>query len=263
MSVSEFVTKKHKASTARLYIHLLRKYKSWVEKTGKLDPVEYLRFLEESGASLSTLRNSYYAISDLYEYQGKKLRDILRAPSGEEELHQPTLTPEEIRQMVEWAKDKGSEEERAYLALATVYGMRRIELAQFSQKDIGGRYIKIRTAKRGTIKEHFLPDEIADHVLGHLFKPRSLTYMSYLFKAIATKSGVRNEKGMGWHSIRRALVTGLLRNKAEPVFVAKFLRWAGDRRDSQMRMLLTYAQFSPEEIDEAIYKVHPFLRYWR
>jgi hypothetical protein len=67
----------------------------------------------------------------------------------------------------------------------------------------------------------------------------------------------------GWHSIRRALATELLMRDVSLINILRFMRWSDASLRGEFGMLVIYARRNQGEIDECVFKVHPFLASWR
>ena len=91
-------------------------------------------------------------------------------------------------------------------------------------------------------------------------------YASAKFRRMYLNSIPENRRQLrtGWHAIRRALVTELIRAKLDFNVIGSFLRWkmAADVFDIP-RMIAVYDQRPFEEVDRAAFAVHPFMELWR
>ena len=248
--------------TVSAYVSTAKRYLLWAlsrkERNGPLDYVLYLRNPEGDERRSYTYANYvYWVLKLLYETKGFEWK--YRAPKGKGALRKPMLSSEDVRRIIQYVKEEGTKAERAYFALSTVYGLRRIELSRISSSDIDGDYISVFTAKGGELRQHLLAPEIAEYVISYDFKPRSLPWLSTLFQLVAEKSGVGHKPGYGFHSIRRCLITELSKSGLQPIYVVKFLRWStGQGFD----MMMQYSQVD-EEADRRVFEVHPFLPEWR
>ncbi|MGQ9545942.1 MAG: tyrosine-type recombinase/integrase [Dehalococcoidia bacterium] len=214
-------------------------------------------------------------------------------PIGQRDEYRPQLSPNVIEMMIKTAttgrriNDKRSGEpkiirldtdERCFLALSTIYGLRREELANLSPNDINLRSgaIYIATAKSGRERYHLIPEEIKQYLAAHDFTQRyAKATLSQMFKTILLKSGageLRNQR-LGWHSIRRALLDSLVDNGVSILAARVFLRWKGADREIAMparyygNVVVDLEETGPvlEEAkgDEDIFAKHPFLSLWR
>jgi len=168
--------------------------------------------------------------------------------------------------------------EQCYVALSTTYGLRREEMASLRSKDIDLRHraIYVATLKSGRERYHLIPDEIMPYIEAHDFDTvYAVSTVSVMFKRILLKStGAKMKvKGLGWHSIRRALLEGLVRNGLNIFAARKFLRWKGSSGDMAMPsryygnvvvdMDSTAPVMDEAQQDEEVFEKHPFLPFWR
>ncbi len=201
-------------------------------------------------------RFTYYALKRLFEAFDWKW-DLKRPPAGTMHPKRPRLSDEQIKQMIAAAMNGVLDENEAgAVAIATTYGPRRIELMNLKREDADFQngMITIRAMKGGRERIHLIPSMIMSFVQRFDFKPRSTTSWDNIFDNIMQKCNIPNEKGMGWHSIRRALNTGL---RKVIVYRKEFLRWKLDDID------MIYDGTSSEEIDHIVFENHPYLEAWR
>lgn len=180
----------------------------------------------------------------------------------------PSLTLEEIGAMVEAVKHGLLEPpEVAYLALASVYGLRREELVRIRPEhiDYKKKTIFVLTAKGGEQRSQLLCDEVIPHLKAYDFQDTpSLFEMSKMYWRIEHKAGLVHKDGGGWHQFRRALDTELvdecnrLNQAPGELYAHFFLRW---RLSSSM--VEHYYSRSPLEIDARVLSVHPVVALWR
>lgn len=172
-----------------------------------------------------------------------------------DQINQPTFTREVVDEMVTRSHVL-PKEYRAYLALATTYGMRCTELAKVATKDIAGGSIYIKTAKGGRIGKQLIPDEIHDVLAGIDFVPSPDDMLRRVFRHMTSLLGMTIPKGYGWHAIRRALVTELVTADVSEQHIRYFLRW----RAQTMADRYTAAG---AKLDRAVFEKHPFLPFWK
>jgi len=176
-----------------------------------------------------------------------------------------TLNPNEIRRLVGYAK-RADSSTCSVFALSTTYGMRRTEISRVEPGDIdiGSGLIVIRTAKSGKARELPIPDEIKPH-LKRTSGFGTESELSTLFVDSCRKAGVGYKKGMGFHAVRRSLLSGLRRARIEPEYAGfwqlalqSFFGWSG----SGMVDLYS-AGISDWESSQLILRHHPFLEFWK
>lgn len=185
-----------------------------------------------------------------------------------------------IERMVQVSKaGKISPIDSFYLALSTTYGMRRSELAQLIAEDfdLKARLLYVETKKHGRERYHLIPDAILPTIesgLKHL-KPTSRDQLTKTFYRIERASNMQHTSDLGWHGFRRMLDRRLVQAGIDELAVRNFMRW---KRSSNNMVARYYtlttvtlddtetsgvAQDSGDrDIDERVFAVHPFLRFW-
>lgn len=169
------------------------------------------------------------------------------------------LDEEDIRVLIASVKDHPAEGwQRALVFLSTVYGFRRMELAEILAEGITLPIIDVQTKKGGRRRHHTVPQEFW----------RFLTFPSHAvnrnklhreFQAIMERLFGVLEDGVGTHAVRRSLVTGLLDNGATIEQVIVWMGWSRHRGP----IALTYYRPEERNVDAFILERHPFLQYWR
>jgi len=241
----------------------------------------YIKKLKRQGRSPGTLNFAFRVIRRLFAVNGLDwpFRRGEAPPIGQRDEIKPALDPEVIKTMIQTAKDDGlNNDESCFLALSTVYGLRREEMYNLVSKDIDfkGNTIFISTVKSGRQRYHLIPPEIKPYLERHDFETRySDTAMSQMFWRIINKSKLevfRSER-LGWHSIRRTLITLLHQSGVDPFTVHQFMRWKGAQRDMAMDTRYHATHFIGLEgtkvvafeaqSDKEVFKKHPLLKLWR
>lgn len=196
---------------------------------------------------------------------------------SDREVFAPILEPGLIREMITAAKEKRLTSKQAfYLAVSTVYGCRRGELASLTRKDIDikNRLIYIATKKHGRERYHIIPEPVVPYIEKYVSRltPVNDKYMERTFRQIEDAISFPHVDGVGWHSIRRCLDRELLHAGLPEDVVSDFLRW----KRSVTNMPQRYARGTvigrenkaesisvlDRNVDETVFKVHPFLSYW-
>ncbi len=183
-----------------------------------------------------------------------------------------------IARYVETAKTsrKVRADDRALLALSTVYGMRRVELATMGPVtiDLKAGIVYVNTAKHGRERWHGIPPVIRPY-LQIRWAPKTPYMVSESFWRLTDAAGLGNEpmvREMGWHSIRRALVRGLEDAHLQDTTINIFMRWARSKKDMRQAYAsvvvvgeggeMTDPGRLDKETDTAVFAVHPFLSLW-
>lgn len=197
----------------------------------------------------------------------------------EREEYRPQLSPEIIEAMIRTAREgKLHTDEQCFLALSTIYGLRRAEMINLRPEDVNlkSRTLYVSTVKFGRERYHLIPPEIKPYLETHDFNTRyGEATLSVIFRRILIKStaGQLKSRRIGWRSIRRAVFEGLIKNGVNPLAAREFMRWKSATGDMK-----TFARhygtvvvglgITPSVLDEAegdakIFEKHPFLRFWR
>lgn len=249
----------------------------------------HLRDLEAQGMKPGTRDYHYRMVRAFY----RRLRDdprlapgfrlSLRVPRVKDHRYSPddadvfALSTEAVAQLVRAACDGQMRPlYAAYVALATTYGPRAIELSRVKAEDIdreGERFYR-RVAKGGVSRWMWMPPAIALYLLD--VWPRVATKKVEDAFAHAWDAAIEEErpKGVAWHSVRHALHRDLTAAGVPEEERTRFGCWAPSRT-----MAARYARPNrtvgtsgvevarPEEegtreYDGNAWDVHPYLPLW-
>lgn len=239
------------------------------KKYTRADITAFLAHLRKRGILQSTIDKDLKAIKLLAEIQhwgaGPKGEDFpklsLRRVSPDE-IRRTILSKDTIGSIITLGKQQLlSDTELCFLALATTYGLRRVEMVRLKPANFPDEHhLIVDTAKGGRKTIHLIPPQITPHLA--YFRHYEADSLTHMFHRIAGKAGLDTGAGYGWHSIRRSLATELILSDASALNVLRFMRWADASTRGEMGMLAIYAKKDQERIDEEIFKMHPFLPYW-
>ena len=263
------------------YISCASKFLNSADGLDKKSINKYLARLKRQGKSAGTINFTFRVIRTLFNVN--KLDWPFRrgeAPQiGQRDEYKPALDPELIKVMIEAAKNgKLDNSLSCFLALSTVYGLRREEMCDLEPGDLDftANTIFISTAKFGRERYHLIPDEIKPYLERHDFNERySPLQMSQLFWRIVNGSGLGALKPqrLGWHSIRRTVKTLLDDSGLSPYSVHSFMRWKGVEREFAMDVRYHASHFvglegtrlitEEAQSDKEVFEHHPLLLYWR
>lgn len=239
--------------------------------------LRHLDSLREQGYADGTIDLAFRTIRRFYKVNNLpwpfKYREgpVIR----EREVYAPALSPDVIAQVIEGAKNGVlNEAEACMVALSTVYGLRRSEMASLSQEAINlrDRLLFIETKKYGRQRYHIIPEEIFPYLERYPLRPCSPIRLTQAWYRIEEKLGLGRLPEVGWHAIRRML-DRLLINTGLPEFaVNDFLRWKRSSRSMVARYYSvtvvgrdSYVELNlpDRQVDEMVFRVHPFLPVWR
>lgn len=252
------------------------------ESLDKAAVESYITRLRRRGRSPGTVNWVFRIIRRLYVVNGIpwEFRRGEAPQIGQRDEYRPQLSADVIHMVVQATleSDDLGPAERAFVALSTVYGLRREELTNLEQSDIDldNNSIYIATVKFGRERYHIIPPEIWGPLAAYDFDTTvSTSGLSIMFKKILVAAGARELKKykLGWHSIRRALYDGLVNNGVNPLAARVFMRWKAATGDLAMparyygNMVIGLNNEQPvlEEAkgDAEIFEKHPFLPFWR
>jgi len=195
-------------------------------------------------------------------------------PEASDQEEAPGFTEEEVIELIK-KRDRYSAAECFYLAIATTFFPRRVELAVINKHSIKDNTIYIDTHKKGEKRWHLIPDEIMPYIAAYKVYEHATSSLSAVFHRICQKGLGKDMPGYGWHSFRRTGDTILpicLARAGKPLtYVGIFLRWSPKetgRRILGAAMAGVYTQqkllsADPFFIDREVLSCHPFLFYWR
>ena len=267
--------RKRAPGTLRSYLSTASIFLTWLGDRVPPSDKDLRRFFlarEEQGINARSRATAFVQLKKLFEANEWpwpfKKED---KPVSYDEPFAPAFRPDEVLQLIA-AREKLTPQENFYLALAVTYGPRCEEISRVRVRDIQDNTIFIRTAKRGTQRQHLIPEGIAPFISGWRPKERTARAISYHFQKIMEKSGLGKRPGWGFHSIRRTLLTLLITNLAKadypPSWAAEYLRWS--KRSVGAIFLGSgtagiYAHSEalstdPFELDRVVLSVHPFVQ---
>lgn len=262
------------------YLSCARDFLEHADGLDRASVDRYLKTLRQKGRKPGTINFVFRVIKRLFtvnrlewEYRRGEAPAI-----GQRDEYRPQLSTDVIRTMIAAAKDgKLHEDEGCFLALSTIYGLRREEMVDLKPGDVdlANSSIYVCTVKFGRQRYHLIPPEIYPYLAKHDFSQvYSLTGMSQLFWRAINNSGMGGLKSqrLGWHSIRRAVFDGLINSGVNPFAARSFLRWKGTTGEMAMparyygNVVVGLEGAVPllEEAkgDEEIFQKHPFLQMW-
>ena len=197
---------------------------------------------------------------------------------GQRDEYKPALDPELIKIMIEAAKSgKLATDEAAFLALSSIYGLRRAEMVNLKPGDFAGNSVFIATVHMGRQRYHLIPPEVKKYLTAHDFSQRySQTGMDQVFWRIVNNSGLGQlkEHRLGWHAIRRTVLSVLHKVGLDPFSVHQYMRWKGGGAEGGLAMDVRYHATSfiglegtkvvtlEAEGDKEIFEKHPLLKMW-
>lgn len=258
----DLIARGRRLSTAKQWRALAEKFegccgvKAVYERS---DVIKFLAMLRSEGHKQSSINTMIRPIKLLAEVQMWQFPRLAMKKVRESDINRPVFSFAEVNELIRRGREVLSARELADLALSTTYGLRREELTSL---DVGDGVVTVNTVKDGPVTTHLIPDEIKGYVEG--YEPiGDVRYLSLVFQRIVDKVGMDlNGKAYGWHAIRRALVTELVLRDVSLLHIIRFMRWSIGVFRGEFGMIEVYAVRDQEKIDKAIFRVHPFLKFW-
>lgn len=241
---------------------------------------EYVEWLRQEDFADGTIKWKFSVISRLFRVNNLDwpFRRGEAPTVFELEEFRPALDPELIKQMIDAAKaGKLSQEHAFYLAVSTLYGLRRGEMASLDAAhfDPNVTVIYIETLKHGRQRYHVIPEEVKPYIvpMAKGLRPCSVPTINRRYHEIESALGIEHIKDTGFHAIRRSLLHFLIENGTTEMSAQDFLRWKRDgsnmaRRYHNVNLVGTkQAQVgmgsADRLMDEEVFRTHPFLPMWR
>jgi integrase len=245
--------------------------------------LEHLRTMEDGYAD-GTIAHDFTIVKRLAKVNGITLvfRSSDTPQVHETSVYIPLLDGYDIQSMVSCVRGMHAPfndvevrpEHAAFLALSTVYGLRRVEMAEMKPEflDFKARTIFVQTAKRGRQRYHLIPECIISYLEDWGFKQvLSTSHLSRLMQDLKAMIGLSEEE-VGWHSIRRSAVREAYTCGLTDPEILSFYRW----RRPRSSMPLSYAMghvvstrgsfadvsYTDRGIDEKVFNLHPFVKFW-
>lgn len=229
----------------------------------RTDAMKFLNYMVRSGRSANYARWSYHVLRQFYKSLGIEFplsaRELPPLP-GSDEINAPVFSREYVEALIAAVKRKGTPAMKAYLALSTTFGFRRMELAKMSSSAIFNGVIEVQAVKGGELRKHLVPEEIAPYLAGFQFPQRHEQTMVNLFHRMQSLAGLPQNIGDGFHALRRSLVTELTQTGLPLATIYTFMGW---KLSSRFGILGVYTRIDSKEVCRVVYRVHPFLNAWR
>jgi integrase len=185
-----------------------------------------------------------------------------------EDRDHPAISIEDLKKLIDAAKaGKLGDAECAFLALASIYGLRKGELITILPEHINyeAGTIWFDTEKHGEKRCQLLVKEIIPYLKKYKFDLQySSMKMHSMFIRMCNKAGVKLIRHQGWHSLRRRLDTDILDSLSSDINLhkhAEYLVHSWHRWRISGNMVERY--YSTEEADKIVITHHPVTRLWK
>lgn len=266
MVYKDLVARGKRLSTAKEWRAMVLKFEAVCgEKEGyeRSDVIDYIARLREDGLCQNTINTQIRPVKLIAGIQGWDFPKLSMVKVRSSDINRPIFERSEIVKLIAEGRVKLSELELSYLCLATIYGLRREELASLNESEVKkGESVEVGTVKDGVVTKHVVPVEIKSYLKD--YKATRTDYMTLVFRRMMRKVGMaKSDGGYGWHSVRRALATELLLADVSGLNILRFMRWSEASVKGEFGMLALYARRVQSDVDRAVFKAHPFLKYWK
>ncbi len=228
------------------------------------------------GLKGTTLLREYWSLNSLAKANNWDwpFKSKVDAPEVDEDAGvSPAMKVTDIEALIR-AQVLYNKSERYYLAVATTWVVRRIELCRLSTQHYDGETITIPTAKHGHKTRHLIPGSIKPVLTAYHPQINTERGMNLLFASICNKAGVPRESGLSWHGVRRTLRTeldfALAKINQPSSLIGIYAGWSRKKignvyGGAPMLGVYMHTEARTEDpfyIDNIIYPVHPFLKVW-
>jgi integrase len=264
-------TLRRSPATIRAYMVTAARFVGKFGRKRHYSDEEVMQYLDWAGEHFSKSQSSYVhecqrLVQFLRNLPGANRQRQLPIPMPQmpDEFNQPMLTDEQI-EMAGWAcvLDRIRPNLVVRIAVASIYGGRKGELAQLSSDDFyldGDKsYIYIATTKRGVKKKQPIPPSLVP-LFSVPIEPVQPPTLHYRLRKALERAEIPWRHGMGFHSFRRNVVTMLdgLGTQSD-ISIHKFMRWSTPRH---LGMLDRYRRTPTEVSDMKILEQHPRVKMW-
>ena len=247
--------------TISLYTGISSKFLSKHKAINEDTISDYLYELKKGHYSDNYLRLVYYILKRLAKSNNKEI-EMGPPAQGKESLIQPVFSLDEVKKIIEGVKDKGDIQQKAIFAVSTIWALRKTEILRITKQDINYKdnTILIKTAKHGRPQLYTIPESVRDYIYDYKWPQVSNFHIYGIFNYALYLSGfdLKNYNHYGFHAIRRALITEMLKAGIDNYTIALWCRW----RIPAFGMLPTYTHLVKGDLEEKVYPKHPFLVFW-
>lgn len=202
----------------------------------------------------------------------------------------PTMPPhfstKQIVDIIKKVKAKGTEEEKYYFCLATVFAPRRIELCEITSQNFtwNGKTgeLVFNPHKHGNTRRHHIPKELIAPLKEYSYKvqrlhtPQLTTKFRYFVthldlpvprlsrsKRKAQMETLREKhqrpRNYGWHAFRHSVTIALSEAGLNDTMISNWMGWRSGNPAAPL--VRTYSR-GAEQLDAKVQAKHPFIKLW-
>jgi hypothetical protein len=259
----DLIARGRRVETARQWRSVICRFEGCCGAKGSYGRTDVVKFVAElrqkrmKQSSINARLKALRLLCEIQDWPGGFPR-LAMPKVKDSEVNRPFFTVDEVVHIIGRAREVCSERELAFLAAASVYGLRREEIGTLEVCD---SHVKVNTAKDGEVSFQVIPDGIKGYIKGYR-GCKDVRYMTRVFRRIMSKVGLQLDRGYGWHSIRRALATELAVGGVSALNIVRFMRWSDISLKREFGLVVIYARCEQDKIDRSIFEVHPFLSVW-
>lgn len=283
-------------TTVASYRSIANSFMKLLNYQPEFTPAEYNQFMYQARESSVAVKRVYKSVLKLlWEVQG------LIFPVYSRRLHQkhgimprkaPELTQKQIAQIIKKVRAAGTPEEKYYFCLATVWALRRVELAEITAENFtwDGKtgiltFVPHKQQGEPNVRRHHIPEELTPYLREYSYwvrphHPQELTekfwsFVAHLDLPIPTLSIRRRKphqaeyeemrkkhqrtRGYGWHAFRHSVTSSLVEAGLNDTRVNTWIGWQSGNPAAPM--VRTY--YTPQELDAKVVLRHPFIKFWK
>jgi len=132
----------------------------------RADVVKFVAELRQEGMKQNSINSRLKALGLLCQIQNWDggFPRLAMPRVKDSEVSRPVFTADEVVHIISRAKGGCNERELAFLAAASVYGLRREEIGTLEVSD---GHVKVHTAKGGEVTFQIIPDAIKGYIKGY------------------------------------------------------------------------------------------------
>jgi len=249
-----------KSPRTRIYYRSIAR--KFLTQSGDFSRPGMIKFLDNCGYCDNSVRTTYYVLKRLCKALEIKFpldTEFLPPVPDEEEIYTPTVSVDNTKRLIAYWRNYPGEYITSLVFLATIFGLRSIEMTNV---EIKRNSIIVIVAKRRARKdkpvtrEYPIPEDKMKYLDGYeQFSERTV---EYAFLKACRRAVVKRRYKENWHSVKRCLNTIFMDLGINKTLFKRYLRWARDRKD--MAEVYYHKDFS--DIVSEVYKLHPFLKLW-
>lgn len=192
----------------------------------------------------------------------------------------PRWSKAEIAQMIKQVREKGTTEDKYYLALATFYAPRRAELGEITGQNFmwngNTGTLSFLSLKGGLWRELTVPQELVSYLKDYSYQAqvKSPTDMGYYFHEVMSRIGFQipkppkrivsyktgklvADKGHSWHAFRHSLDDAFHQVGIDEAAIDVWMGWS-----TKATMSRYYHTPDPKDADAKVMAKHPYLKMW-